>query len=217
MPTYLGKGVAYLSPGHRVMENGGCTKSSPYWAARHKRPSTVQSSRFCFHRTVASARAVRVDSVNWGRAEASAKKLERPANVSCLNLRACPQTLRLVSSASPFPICPKGGSGLVRFSGYDGDDWLVGGNAETDRNGCPHRGMIGLPSSLTSLGLTEFKFKQLQAINLIREEQENASQELAYSARPFVLFGIPLRRPPKDHPTYKQIRGYASTRQASTI
>lgn len=37
-----------------------------------------------------------------------------------------------------------------------------------------------------------------EAIALIRNEREKGKQRLAYNARPFVLCGIPLRRPPKD-------------------
>ena len=48
----------------------------------------------------------------------------------------------------------------------------------------------------SSLGITKFRLRQLEAVTLIREERENGNQQLAYNARPFVLCGIPLRRPP---------------------
>ena len=64
-----------------------------------------------------------------------------------------------------------------------------------------------LRSALPSLGVTKFRLKQLQAINLIREERESGKQELACSARPIVLCGIPLRRPPKDQLTYTRRNG----------
>ncbi len=64
-----------------------------------------------------------------------------------------------------------------------------------------------LQSLLPSIGLTKFKLKQLQAISLIRQERENGKQQLAFNARPFVLCGIPLRRPPKDQLTYTRRNG----------
>jgi len=51
---------------------------------------------------------------------------------------------------------------------------------------------------LPSLGTTKFRLRQLEAITIIREDRDNGNQQLAYNARPFVLCGIPLRRPPKD-------------------
>lgn len=54
-----------------------------------------------------------------------------------------------------------------------------------------------LQSILSSIGLTKRRLKQLEAIQLIREQRDNGKQQLAYNARPFVLCGIPLRRPPK--------------------
>ncbi len=64
-----------------------------------------------------------------------------------------------------------------------------------------------LQSLLPCIGLTKFKLKQLQAISLIREDRENGKQQLAFNARPFVLCGIPLRRPPKDQLTYTRRNG----------
>jgi hypothetical protein len=53
-----------------------------------------------------------------------------------------------------------------------------------------------LQSTFPSLGVTKFRLRQLEAVTLIPEERENGQQQLAYNARPFVLCGIPLRRPP---------------------
>ncbi|MGH9351881.1 MAG: replication protein RepA, partial [Terriglobia bacterium] len=44
-------------------------------------------------------------------------------------------------------------------------------------------------------------------MSLIREQRENGKQELAYNARPFVLCGIPLRRPPRDQLAYLRRNG----------
>ena len=53
-----------------------------------------------------------------------------------------------------------------------------------------------LQSVLPTIGLTQRKIKKLDSICLVREERRNGRQELSYHARPFVLCGIPLRRPP---------------------
>jgi hypothetical protein len=46
--------------------------------------------------------------------------------------------------------------------------------------------------------LSTRRFKQLEAINLVREQRDEGKQQLAYNARPFILCGISLRRPPQD-------------------
>jgi hypothetical protein len=53
-------------------------------------------------------------------------------------------------------------------------------------------------STLPFPGITKFRLRHLEAITIIREERDKGNQQLAYNARPFVLCGIPLRRPPKD-------------------
>lgn len=42
---------------------------------------------------------------------------------------------------------------------------------------------------------------------LVREQRENGRQDLAYNARPFVLCGIPLRRPPSQQLTHTRHSG----------
>ena len=61
--------------------------------------------------------------------------------------------------------------------------------------------------SLSSLRVSRFRLRQLEAVTLIREERENGKQALAYNARPFVLCGLPLRPPPKDQLTYTRRNG----------
>ncbi len=61
-----------------------------------------------------------------------------------------------------------------------------------------------MPAAFT---LTNRRLKQLEAIQLIRDQRENGKQELAYNARPFVLCGIPLRRPPKGQVAYTRRNG----------
>ena len=42
------------------------------------------------------------------------------------------------------------------------------------------------------------RLHRTDSIQLVRFKRENGSQELAYSARPFVLCGLPVKRPPAD-------------------
>jgi len=62
-------------------------------------------------------------------------------------------------------------------------------------------------SVLPSLGLTKRKVKKLDAICLVREERRNGKQQLAYHTRPFILCGIPLRRPPAYQLTHTRRNG----------
>ena len=64
-----------------------------------------------------------------------------------------------------------------------------------------------LKSILPSIGLTKHKLKQLESICLVREQRENCRQELAFNARPFVLCGLPLRRPPSTHLVHRRRNG----------
>jgi hypothetical protein len=64
-----------------------------------------------------------------------------------------------------------------------------------------------LQSVLPSIGLTKRKVKKLDAICLVREERRNGNQQLAYHARPFILCGLPLRRPPADQLTHTRRNG----------
>ena len=64
-----------------------------------------------------------------------------------------------------------------------------------------------LKSILPSIGLTKHKVKQLESICLVREQRENCRQELAFNARPFVLCGLPLRRPPATQQVHRRRNG----------
>ena len=72
----------------------------------------------------------------------------------------------------------------------------------------PRRGgLTPLQSILPQISITKRTLKRLEAIQLIREQRENGKQEISYNARPFVLCGLPLRRPPKDQPIYTRRNG----------
>jgi len=49
--------------------------------------------------------------------------------------------------------------------------------------------------------------KQLEAIQLVREQRDAHTQEVSFNARPFVLCGLPLRRPPADQFVYAKRNG----------
>jgi hypothetical protein len=60
---------------------------------------------------------------------------------------------------------------------------------------------------LPRLGITKPKLKQLESICLVREQRATGRQELAFNARPFVLCGLPLRRPPQNELAYSRHSG----------
>lgn len=62
-------------------------------------------------------------------------------------------------------------------------------------------------SVLPQIHITKHRLKQLEAITLIREQRNNGNQALAYNARPFVLCGIPLRRPCQQELIYLRRNG----------
>jgi Plasmid encoded RepA protein len=47
----------------------------------------------------------------------------------------------------------------------------------------------------------------METVLLIREQRQHRKQELAFNARPFVLCGLPLRRPPSDQLTHTRRNG----------
>ena len=64
------------------------------------------------------------------------------------------------------------------------------------------------PSSVSSIiGISQHKLKHLESIQLVREQRANGKQELAFNARPFILCGIPLRRPPKTQLSHTRRNG----------
>lgn len=60
---------------------------------------------------------------------------------------------------------------------------------------------------LPSIGITKRRMKQVESVVLIREQRANGHQELAFNARPFVLCGLPLRRPPATQLVHRRRNG----------
>jgi len=68
-------------------------------------------------------------------------------------------------------------------------------------------GFVPVGSILDTISITKLRLKQLDAIQLVREQRANGKQELAYHARPFVLCGLPLRRPPSGELVHRHQNG----------
>ncbi len=64
-----------------------------------------------------------------------------------------------------------------------------------------------LQTALPSIGLTKRRLKHLEAIHLVREQRDTGAQDLAFNARPFILRGIPLRRPRSDQLAFTRRNG----------
>jgi hypothetical protein len=61
--------------------------------------------------------------------------------------------------------------------------------------------------TLPSLGISKQRFRQAESTCLIREQRASGRQELAFNARPFVLCGLPLRRPPASQVIHRRRNG----------
>jgi hypothetical protein len=64
-----------------------------------------------------------------------------------------------------------------------------------------------LTAVLKSAGITRRRLKKLDAIVQVHEQRRDHKSEKAYSARPFVLCGIPVRRPAKHTLEYSRQNG----------
>jgi len=68
-------------------------------------------------------------------------------------------------------------------------------------------GLASVESILPQVGITKQVVKKLEAIQMVREQRESRRQAIAFHARPFVLCGLPLRRPPTDQILYTRRNG----------
>jgi hypothetical protein len=55
-----------------------------------------------------------------------------------------------------------------------------------------------LPFNAPLITVSKRRLKQLDTIELVRQQRENHQQQVAFHTRPFVLCGLPLRRPPNS-------------------
>ena len=74
-----------------------------------------------------------------------------------------------------------------------------------------HSGMERAGSVLTRTHpefiVSTHKLRQAEGISLVRQKRESGTQRLAFSSRPFVLCGLPVRRPPADQLVYQRRNG----------
>jgi hypothetical protein len=73
--------------------------------------------------------------------------------------------------------------------------------------GVPDSSVTPVREILPRLGITKRKLKQLELVQLVREQRDAGKQNLAFNARPFVLCGLPLRRPVKNQLAYSRHSG----------
>jgi len=73
--------------------------------------------------------------------------------------------------------------------------------------GVGHRADDAVSPALSSFRISKRRLKQVESIELIREQRERRQQQLALHARPFVFCGLPLRRPPTDQLLYSRSNG----------
>jgi hypothetical protein len=72
---------------------------------------------------------------------------------------------------------------------------------------CSAAGLEAVSSVLKIAGITRRRLKKLDAIVQVHEARRDHKPERAYSARPFVLCGIPVRRPSKHSLEYSRQNG----------
>ena len=56
--------------------------------------------------------------------------------------------------------------------------------------------------------ISKYRMRQADGISLVRKNREAGTQRLAFSSRPFVLCGLPIRRPPKGQLLYERRNGH---------
>ena len=55
--------------------------------------------------------------------------------------------------------------------------------------------------------ISKQRLRQAEGIAMVRQSRERGGQTLAYAARPFILCGLPVRRPPRDQLLYERRNG----------
>src|SRR4051794_5653398 len=64
-----------------------------------------------------------------------------------------------------------------------------------------------LKRSTPELICSKQKCRQVEGITLVRSKREEQKQNLAFSSRPFVLCGLPVRQPPKGQLLFERRNG----------
>ncbi len=55
--------------------------------------------------------------------------------------------------------------------------------------------------------VSRYRLKQAEGIALVRSKRESGRQSLAFASRPFILCGLPIRRPPMDQMLFERRNG----------
>ena len=55
--------------------------------------------------------------------------------------------------------------------------------------------------------VSKYKLRQAEGIALVRQRRDEGRQNLGFNSRPFVLCGLPLRRPPRDQLLFERRNG----------
>jgi hypothetical protein len=70
-----------------------------------------------------------------------------------------------------------------------------------------HAGQV-LARDFGEFVVSKQKLKKAEGICLVREKRDSAIQTLGFTARPFVLCGLPIRRPPPDQLLFERRNGH---------
>ena len=76
-------------------------------------------------------------------------------------------------------------------------------------------GFVPISSLLPSIKISKRRLRQLELIQHVREQRDQNKQALAYNARPFVLCGLPLRRPARGQLLHSRHSGKFSLQIAA--
>lgn len=75
------------------------------------------------------------------------------------------------------------------------------------RRGVPERAGMILTDNWDDLLVSKQRFRRVDGIQLIRQRREDGNQILGFTSRPFVLCGLPVRRPPIGQFVYERRNG----------
>jgi len=75
------------------------------------------------------------------------------------------------------------------------------------RGNLEHAGQV-LARDFGEFVVSKQRLKKAEGICLVREKRETATQTLGFTARPFVLCGLPIRRPPADQLLFERRNGH---------
>ena len=78
---------------------------------------------------------------------------------------------------------------------------------DTDRVRCLESSGTVLQRTTPELLLSKQKYRLAEGITLVRTKREEQKQNLAFSSRPFVLCGLPVRQPPKGQLLFERRNG----------